>query len=435
MKKKIVAMLLLTFAIGITGCASSNVNSGEGTAIAKERTAEREKETKAAERAEKKTDETKEEEQDKTADKKDTKEEAKEAVKEENNKSGNEEKENKETEKEVVEKEESEKTATEKEETGKEDGDERIEDIFKNENKQSVHGATVIFNLDGCKFTIPEDYYCIYAEGIGPVVSMENVFQMRLGARGTAYSECLKDLPSNCQKAKDAGATILEEPKEVKINGNSYIYFVMELDWDKCVVVLSDSPDHKSHLGGQIVVESEQVDIMDIVRMYASIAEKVTMTDEPDSTAEEIEEQAVYIVGEKREYTEMSFAGRSVTAKVQDGCYYTHESTGEYDSVQFFTSAQSDMWLCLEKNEYNGAEDIARIAVQSSENAKGEEYEIGGRKVYAVINSYEFNGAVYNEMDCYCDMGNDIIYSVHASNCDGCALTFDMVKTFFEIKD
>lgn len=184
-----------------------------------------------------------------------------------------------------------EKKVTASKATGKED------DLFENEmdgdtDLTSDSGAGITFVIDGFKMTIPSDYSCTYAEGIGPVVYMDDVFQMKTAILEDSMEEVLKEPSALTEKTLAAGGEVLQDVKETEIDGRQYAYFLADLQGDKCMVAYTQAADTDKRIGGQIVIESDSLTDEDLLQMFASITTTAKETDEPNSTMEDIMAQA-----------------------------------------------------------------------------------------------------------------------------------------------
>lgn len=338
-------------------------------------------------------------------------------------------------------------TGTEtQEQTGKETEPES--DLFgvevTKESETQGDGITIV--VSGFQFQIPSDYSCTYAEGIGPVIYMDDVFQMKLGVRSDSYEEAIQNPDTLTEKTVAAGGTILQEVREASLNGKNYAYFRMELSGDNCFVVYTASPDAGRQLAGQIVMESELLTDEDMLNVFASIAETAQETDQPDSTLEDIMAQLggeSVKPGEEKESSSMSYSGETVMFGVTDNFYsmgaaetdiymqetflrgdfavmvdcYLWTTTGDnalYENAEAYIASEWD-WL------YDNVKDSVEIKT----------VEIEGNSYCYFIVHYELDGSDYQRIYAACDTGSSGIYSITARVVDeDMELTLETVYDF-----
>lgn len=172
--------------------------------------------------------------------------------------------------------------------------EESTSDIFdtevEKEGTEAANGIKIV--IDGFQFHVPADYSCFYAEGVGPVVYLDDVFQMKLGVRDNSYEESMKDPEVLMSKTIEAGGKILQDIKETELDGKKYAYFLMELSGDKCFVGFTQAADTDRRFGGQIVIQSDNLTDEDLLHIFADITSTAKITDEPDSTKDDIVNQS-----------------------------------------------------------------------------------------------------------------------------------------------
>lgn len=172
--------------------------------------------------------------------------------------------------------------------------EESTSDIFdtevEKEGTEAANGIKIV--IDGFQFHVPADYSCFYAEGVGPVVYLDDVFQMKLGVRDNSYEESMKAPEVLMSKTIEAGGKILQDIKETELDGKKYAYFLMELSGDKCFVGFTQAADTDRRFGGQIVIQSDNLTDEDLLHIFADITSTAKITDEPDSTKDDIVNQS-----------------------------------------------------------------------------------------------------------------------------------------------
>jgi hypothetical protein len=294
-----------------------------------------------------------------------------------------------------------------------------------------AEGANIV--IDGYEFLVPSDYACMYAEDVGPVVYMSDVFQLRITVKGRPYDELLEDTDSLTGTAVDAGATLLQEVEQIEINGNLYTYFKIRLAGEDEIVCYADVPDHKTHLGGQIVVQSDSVSDEDLIQMFASIAESAEVTDKPNSTAEDISARFSAVLGEAKENSSLTLNGVTVNYKVAAGYYSTSAFEDEYSATECFDGADSDVLVCLYEAEGEDAQHFANVAVGANEEngAEMRTETVDGKTVYYCTYSYVYNDEKYNYIEAFCDVNNDVYYTVQLDSIGDKGLDFNSIRDFF----
>lgn len=287
--------------------------------------------------------------------------------------------------------------------------------------------------IDGYQFFVPSDYSCMYAEGVGPVVYMSDVFQLRIIVKGRPFDELIKSPDTLTSAATDAGATLLQDVTQVEINGNSYVYFKINLSGEDEIVCYADVPDHKTHLGGQIIVQSDAVSDEDLVQMFASIAETAAVTDEPNSTADDINDQFNAVFGTAKETSSLTFEATTVNYKVAAGYYSTSIFNDEVSATECFDGLNSDVMVCLYKTEGENARYYAEVAALANEENGAElsEKTVDGKTVYCCSYSYVYNDVSYNYVEAFCDINPDVYYTVLLDSRGENALDFEMISDFF----
>lgn len=328
---------------------------------------------------------------------------------------------------------------------------ENVADIFEWEvEKESAgigDGITVV--IDGFKFYVPADYGCFYAEGVGPVVYLDGVFQMKIAVQDNSYEETMKDPEALMAKTVEAGGKILQDIKETELDGKKYAYFLMELSGDKCFVGYTQAADTDKRIGGQIVIESDSLTDEDLLRIFADIVSTAQVTDEPDSTLDDIVEQSAHqgtsAIGEKKEESTLSIAGETVTFQVTEGFYSQGIYHAEGLELESFWSDGYGVNVdcCLV-----AADEFVGSALAYVENERDMSYdsirdnmqiqtiEIAGNACYYIVVHYNFEGTDYQRLCAACDVGNgNAYYSVQACAIDWEGeLTMETVKDFLVFK-
>lgn len=323
------------------------------------------------------------------------------------------------------------------------------EDIFEKELPESVeenNTGEVTFVMDGFQMRVPSDYECFYYEGIGPVIYMEDVFQMKIVVRDGSYEEEMKNPESITEKSVEAGGEILQEVRETELDGKKYVYFRVDLLGDENFVVQTQAADTDRRLGGQIVVEKQDLTDEDLLHIFAGVACTAQVTDAPDSGMEDILGQtssAFYSGVERKEESTITYAGESVSFKVPEGFYSEGVADTElYGSESFVTenySIMADCFLEAAEPEY-GAKEFVENNLEYADDSVKEGVELktleaGGKTWYYCELHYKHDGSDMQRIYAACDISDSAYFSVKVIAIDAeQELTLDMVRAFFEVK-
>ena len=334
----------------------------------------------------------------------------------------------------------------------KTDTGENTSDIFDRElEKESTEaGSGITMVIDGFQFYVPADYNCFYAEGVGPVVYLDDVFQMKTAVGHDSYEESMKDPEALMSKAIEAGGEILQAIKETELDGKKYAYFLVDLSGSKCFVGYTQAADTDKRLGGQIVIESDSLTDEDLLHIFADITSTAQATDEPNSTLDDIVEQSVKAnrfasMGEKKEESTLSLAGETITFLVPEGFY----SQGAYDwesskSESFASEGYAiDVDCSLNATDAFVESAMAYIEIQQDwmldsikDQIKIQTMDIEGNTCYYIVAHYDFEGRDHQQIYAACDVGEgNAYYSVKASVIDEeVELSMETIKDFFIFK-
>ncbi|MCM1158051.1 MAG: hypothetical protein NC300_05320 [Bacteroidales bacterium] len=320
------------------------------------------------------------------------------------------------------------------------------EDIFAREvteaEQESARGISIV--IGGFKLHILSDYGCFYSDEIGPVVYMDDVFQMKTGVQDGSYEDTMKNPESLTEKTIAAGGEILQDVQEKELDGKKYAYFRMKLYDDESFVVYTQAADTDRRLAGQLIVESDGLTDEDLLNVFASIASSAEVTDEPDSSREDIDGQITSAdMGEAKEESRMAFKSDTVTFRVPKGFYsqYT-DQTDSYVSEEFVSEGYVFTVNCfLESNEDFAnaktyiefeADTLQSLAKQTVE-VKTE--EVNGNIFYYVIAQYTNDETQYQRIYAACDISASSFYLIEANSVDEKEeLTMDKIREFFLVK-
>lgn len=311
--------------------------------------------------------------------------------------------------------------------------------IFDKEvNNPTYNASPITFVVNGVKYTTPGDYLMMYSDDIGPIVYMSNVFQMKMIRKESTFDDVLKNLAELDDKAIGNGAKSVKEPETKKIGGKTFAYFVVDMEGEKTMGVLTESPDKKFCIGGQIAIQSDNVSYDDLLNMVNSITSTASLTSDKDSTAADIDAQIKFITGEKRTVSTLKYKKSSVTYKVPAGFYFTSESEGATTGNQFYSSADYDAFISIEEKAFK--EDTAEYSIDASvqfeENAVKQVKKVGSRTVYICTSHYKSdNGKTYYNLTGKIDIDDEYTYCVSVDSVDKGDIAYDKISKFFELED
>lgn len=324
-------------------------------------------------------------------------------------------------------------------------------DIFvKEPGKESTEvGNGITMVIDGFKFYVPAEYSCFYAEGVGPVVYYDDIFQMKTTVNDNSYEEVMKAPDALMSKTIEAGGEILQDIKETELGGKKYAYFLMELSGDKCFVGYTKAVNADKQFGAQIVIESDSLTDEDLLHIFADITSTAQVTDEPDSTMDDIVEQSVHQassnMGEKKEESTLSFAGERITFLVPEGFYSQGVCDRENSKSESFAL---EGYAINVDCSLNATDAFVESAIAYIENEKDMTFDsikdqvkiqtmnIEGNICCYIVEHYDFEGHDYQRIYAACDVGEgNVYYSVQASAIDEeVVLSMERIRDFFVFK-
>lgn len=319
-------------------------------------------------------------------------------------------------------------------------------DVFKREIEQekeeSGNGTAIV--IDGFRFQVPSDYGCLYGDGIGPVIYLDDVFQMKLVVRDTSYEECMKNPETLTEKAVAAGGEITQEVKEAELEGKKYAYFYMKLQDESNFVVCTKALNTEKRICGQIVIQKENLSYEDLLHIFADVVSSAQETDEPDSTKEDIMGSKTVgneKPGKEKEESTMRLDEETVTFSVPDSFY----SSAQYAEEEFVSEDLAVYVDCyLRPTEPGTIFEDAQTCVKAdkefligsvSDEAKIQTMDSNGTLFYYIAVHYEYDGSDYQYIYAACDIGKDAIYKVEARAInEDVELTIDTIREFLVIK-
>ncbi len=321
--------------------------------------------------------------------------------------------------------------------------DDSSEDIS-SEDTKAVSQQEKEIVVDGFQFQIPSDYGYLYGDGVGPVIYLPGVFQMKLAVQDISYEECMKNPDTLTEKTVAAGGKITQKVKEAELEEKKYAYFHMELKDESNFVVCTKASNTDKRICGQMVIQEKGLSDKELLRIFADVTSSAQETDEPDSTKEDIMElRAVENEkpGKAKESSKMRLDEETVTFSVPDSFY----SSAQYVKEEFVSEDLAVYVDCfLRPTEPGTIFEDAQTCVKAdkefligsvSDEAKIQTLDINGTLFYYIAVHYEYDGGDYQYIYAACDVGKDAIYKVEASAIDkDVELTIDTIREFLVTK-
>lgn len=308
------------------------------------------------------------------------------------------------------------------------------------------NNAEIKLVVDGIKITIPKDFFSTVLPDIGPVVSLDDVFQMKLAVKELDYSDVMKHPDDRMKGAHEAGGEITKELEETEVNGKKYSYFCYTLNGDICMVIYTEAPVQNKCFCSQAVLENETVKVEDILHSFALVAETAVETDKANTTYDDImEQQRIANLGEKRNESTMKLGSMEITHKVADGFYYDADSETDEVSAdeewgiafEDYCSADKVQVECELQGKMSDAKQEIEDKNEYSDGSSGvKTAEINGYTVYYVMERYEHNDMDVQKITGACNLKNGGVFKVglwvHDTEVE---YTFDSIAKFFEITE
>ena len=312
-----------------------------------------------------------------------------------------------------------------------------FDDIFNHEIVSETEAAPAYITISGHEFKINSSAYCTYFENVGPAIVVGDQMQYRIKIQDKSYEEVKSgDMTA---KAVAAGATITEGPALAHSSDTEYMYFAYTISGDKCVGFSMPGPDPAHAIGIQIALTDNSVSTQDAINTAMLVAKTATLTDNPDSTKEDIDKKyhnmnSAY--GKRVDKATISYKGASLSFTVPEGFNQTLDQTDDFSSMQFYRSGDTSITLSLRSISTPGtashflentlmwiaSEDVIKsIATSSTEN---------GEIAYAAYYSEPYESYYIN---CAMVIDDEYILTLEAEN-ESRSLSLNEVIGFFDCK-
>lgn len=328
------------------------------------------------------------------------------------------------------------------EDTSSESTSDVFEKEIEQEKEEEGNGMAIV--IDGFQFQVPSDYGCLYEDGIGPVVYLDDVFQMKLVVRDTSYEESMKNPDSLTEKTIAAGGEILQEVRETELEGKKYAYFHIKLDGEQNFVVYTKALDTNKRFCGQIVIQKEDLSDEDLLHIFAGVISSAQETDAPDSTMNDIMGKTVEKnskPGKEKEESTMMLNEGTATFLVPEAFY----SEGQYVKEEFVSEDFAIYVNCYLRTAEEGTIfENAKACIEADREfligSVKDETDIqtinsNGTLFYYIAVHYEYDGSDYQYVYAACDIGENAIYKVEAKAIDkDVELSIDTIRDFLVLK-
>lgn len=296
------------------------------------------------------------------------------------------------------------------------------------------------FAINGYKFNVPSKYTCSYRDGSGVIISMPDIFQMTVTAKGRSFDALLNDTSVLTDKAKDIGGENVSDVDVCTVNGRRYAYFRFTYKEELNFVVYGETPDGKSHTGGQIHFTKEDMTDDELLIIYDSVASTIESTEDKDTDADEISKQNSSINVPFTDVNTIVYGNLSVTYAVPSNLWYSGSFT--YDAYSTDMYCNEDTWASVKLENHDNYKSAVKMIIANStsvsenEIAMPEMVTIGEYTVYYTIDSKKASsGGMDQHILAACDIDGKRIYSVdysiYGSNEE---ITVDTIEEFFEIE-
>lgn len=324
--------------------------------------------------------------------------------------------------------------------------DESTEEDTTNVAEKEKHVFTIV--IDGFKFQIPSDYGCMYADEIGPVVYLDDVFQMKIEVQDIMYEEIMKNPDSVTEKTIESGGKIKQELKEIEFEGKKYAYFRMELQSNKCFVVYTEESETDKRFAGNIVIQKEDLSDEDLLHIFSGVISSAQKTEEPNSTKNDILAQIAEQItvenrkpGEEKEESIMRLEEEEAAFLVPEDFY----SNGQYVKEDFVSGDLAVYVYCsLQQAVKESGFESAQACIETEreyllESVRDETeiqtIDINGKSFYYIAVHYKYAGSDVQRIYAACDIGENAIYKVEANALDeDVELSIDTIRDFMVLK-
>ncbi|MBQ9984093.1 MAG: hypothetical protein IJP29_05840 [Lachnospiraceae bacterium] len=298
------------------------------------------------------------------------------------------------------------------------------------------------FVLSGYEFVVPGNYDMTYADAVGTVIFKENIFQMKMAVVDNSYKEVMGNPQKFTQETVDAGGSIVQDMKETEIDEKKYAYYCTDLNGETMLVIYTAAPEEDQRIAGQIVLQGENVTDEDMLQIFAGIASSAEKTDKADSTKDDIvvemaEKKPSSIEREWIAESAMQFGDAKATHKVPDNFFVDDTYEGaEYVAERYYmVEPRVDVTCSLfDIPWYDNVKDYIEKS-KHLDDTKVQTMNIGGNKVYYIVETFVNGDETYQQIYAGCDLGEQQFYVVEAYVMDeDIELTMGVIREFLVLQ-
>ncbi len=288
---------------------------------------------------------------------------------------------------------------------------------------------TIAFVMDGYRLVIStKDYDCRYTKEGQPVVYVKKTFWLKLKITENSFLEAIAEVEASMGASGDQNSELSKRIEETEIDGKKYQYFPMEQNGENYLMVCAQAEKAGQSIVGEIKIEDEDVSDVQWVEVFADIVSGARLTDEPNTTSDDILEQYAKIYAKRRkEESTLSFQKETVTFKVPAGYVLDdREDTDSYAS-ETFMNQDGETVECFLYSSKRGDYKNAKYYIEASfltlldEERAGVEIQqinIGGRTCYYYNAIYKDEDGKCQEICMACNYGKRSIFAVEATVLD-----------------
>lgn len=299
-------------------------------------------------------------------------------------------------------------------------------EVFEDKEEQAeTESPDLSIVVGGIKLRIPGEYGCFIEESKGPIVYRDDLFTMLINVREDSYEERMEDPYTLMDGAKKIGGEITKEIEEVKIGGRPYAWFTYSRNGDYFIVIFTPGADSGKRLCAQLIIEGHDVSEEELLERFAEIAESAEVTDEPDTTDENLAAAKLLAeFGEQKTESTLKHENTEIAFQIKPDFYSQYVYTTDYRASEYFTNPVNlgtvDCYLEPLESE-GGAESYIENEIEYTDNNEGirkETVKINGHVFYYYMLSYEYEGSSFQKLVAASDVKNGYVYIVRVCYID-----------------
>lgn len=302
------------------------------------------------------------------------------------------------------------------EETDEEEKEAEAENASSADNM--IHFAT-----GGYKFNVPTQFECMAIDNVGVIIYKADSFQMKIVVKGRPYDEVIKDQDSIKAAVEASNGVMTSDINSATVNNNKYTYFRCTIGKDNHFVIYGETPDGKTHTGGQIEIFDEKLSDEDLLSIYDSIAK----TAEPLETEKEETAEAPAT----KDDSAIIFGDVTVKYNVPSNLYYSDTINGDHFAREIYWNEIKLINVGLSDTEnYKNAKDYIKSIAGEEETTKE---KVGDNTVHFYIDAKEgSSGSMNQHIYAATDVEGLIFYVEYTVYESDVMPVFEDIKPFFE---